>query len=325
MNAEIHDWLLERDDDNPSVRYFALSDLLGKPDDDLELIQAEAQIMSSGPVPAILENQSPEGFWVKPGGGYTPSYRGTIWQIMFLAWFGADPTNERVRKGCEYVLTHSVASTGAFSMNRKPIPSKVIHCLNGDLTAALMRLGHANDPRIQAAIDWTVSAIIGREHMRFYKSGTSGPGFCCGYNAGLPCAWGAVKTLKGLNEIPEDNRTPVIENAIHQTAAFLLGRDPSEADYAYVERVNRTWFQFGFPLSYRSDVLEVLEALGDAGNAEDPRLGNAKEFVRSKRDSQGRWEMEKTLNGKMWFNVEQKGQPSKWITLRALRALKGAQ
>ena len=41
-------------------------------------------------------------------------------------------------------------------------------------------------------------------------------------------------------------------------------------------------------------------------------------------DSQGRWRLERTLNGKMWLDIEQKGQPSKWVTLRALRVLKGS-
>ncbi len=31
--------------------------------------------------------------------------------------------------------------------------------------------------------------------------------------------------------------------------------------------------------------------------------------------------MEYTYNGKTWAEVEQKGQPSKWVTLRALRVL----
>jgi hypothetical protein len=30
---------------------------------------------------------------------------------------------------------------------------------------------------------------------------------------------------------------------------------------------------------------------------------------------------EKSLNGKMWADIEKKGQPSKWITLRALLTL----
>jgi hypothetical protein len=32
--------------------------------------------------------------------------------------------------------------------------------------------------------------------------------------------------------------------------------------------------------------------------------------------------LENTLNGKMWVDIEQKGKPSKWVTLRALRVLK---
>lgn len=316
------DWLLERDPDNPGVRYFTLRDLVGRSENDPELIQAKAEIMSSGPVPAILEAQSPQGYWVRPGGGYTPSYRGSIWQIMFLACLGADPEDERVRKGCEYIWKHSVAANGAFSMNRNPIPSKVIHCLNGDLIAALSQLGYADDFRLEVAIGWAAGAIVGGEDIRFYKSGTTGPGFACAYNGGQPCAWGAIKTLKGLVEVPKHRRTPAIQDAIARSIEFLLSRDPSEADYPYVERVNKTWFQFGFPLSYRSDVLEVLEVLTSAGYGSDPRLDNAKKFLQSKRDGSGRWKMEKSLNGKMWFDVEKKGQPSKWITLRALRVLK---
>jgi len=32
--------------------------------------------------------------------------------------------------------------------------------------------------------------------------------------------------------------------------------------------------------------------------------------------------MENSLNGKMWADIEEKGLPSKWITLRVLRMLK---
>jgi hypothetical protein len=34
--------------------------------------------------------------------------------------------------------------------------------------------------------------------------------------------------------------------------------------------------------------------------------------------------MEHSFNGKMWIDIEEKGEPSKWITLRALRVLKTA-
>lgn len=46
------DWLLEQDDDKPSVRYFALRDLLGAAENDKLLRQARTAIMRSGPVPS---------------------------------------------------------------------------------------------------------------------------------------------------------------------------------------------------------------------------------------------------------------------------------
>ncbi len=54
----------------------------------------------------------------------------------------------------------------------------------------------------------------------------------------------------------------------------------------------------------------------------DERLRLALDLVLSKQDRQGRWKMEYTYNGKAWAKIERKGEPSKWVTLRALRVLK---
>jgi hypothetical protein len=75
-------------------------------------------------------------------------------------------------------------------------------------------------------------------------------------------------------------------------------------------------------LSYWSDVLETTAVLVKLGYGDDPRLSNALRLILSKQDEQGRWRLENTLNGKMWADIEEKRQPSKWVTLRALRALK---
>ena len=85
--------------------------------------------------------------------------------------------------------------------------------------------------------------------------------------------------------------------------------------------MSSTWKKFGFPLSYWSDVLETTAVLVDLGYGQDPRLENAYQFILGKQDDQGRWKLENTMN-RMWFEVEKKGKPSKWITLRVLRVLK---
>ena len=316
------DWLVERDEDNPSPRYFALTDLLDMPTDDLQVVEARQAVMDSGPVPAILDAQAPEGYWEKPGSGYSPKYRATSWQILFLAELGADPNDERVQRGCEYLLSHSIASNGAFGVYRDLSPRGALHCLNGNLLYALVRLGRSDDARLQKALAWQAGSIMGESHIQYYQSGTSGPGFACGVNLGQPCAWGANKALRAMLEIPATLRTPEVERAIQVGVDFLFSRDPAVADYPYSGKVSSAWFGFGFPLSYWSDVLETVDLLVKAGYGDDPRLGNAIDFILSKQDKQGRWRMRNSLNGKMWVDIEQRGKPSKWVTLRALRVLK---
>jgi hypothetical protein len=317
-------WLLEPDAANPGVRYWTLRDLLDRPADDREVQLAQQAVMTSGPVPAILDAQDPAGFWVKPGTGYGPKYRGTEWQVIFLGELGADPSDERVRRGCAYVLAHSIAPNGGFSVVANSVASGVVHCLNGNLLVALQRLGFGDDSRVQAALDWQARAITGEGDIQFIKSGTSGPGFCCAANYGLPCGWGAVKAVRALLAVPPARRTPAIERAIQASAEFLLSRDPALADYPYLERVSSTWFKFGFLLSYWSDVLELVMVLAQAGYGNDPRLDAAWRLIMDKQDAQGRWRLENSLNGKTWQDIETKGQPSKWITLRAHLALKAA-
>lgn len=315
-------WLLEPDPTNPAIRYFALTDLLGRPADDPEVQEARAAIMATGPVPAILDAQHPDGYWVKAGGGYSPKYRSTIWQIIFLAELGADAGDERVRRGCEYVLSHSIAKNGAFSALQKPVPSGAVHCLNGNLIYALLRLGFGEDCRVQTATDWLARSISGEGEFKYLKSAVCGPGFCCAVNEGQPCAWGANKALKALLAIPAAERTPAIRHALDRGAEFLLDRDPAVADYPYTQRVSSTWFKLGFPLTYWSDVLETVQNLVDLGYGDDPRLANAIQFILDKQDEQGCWKLENSLKGKMWSDIEQKGRASKWVTLRVMRVIR---
>ena len=84
LNGDPLPWLLEPDPANPGVRFFALCDLLDRPADDPELRQAQAEVMLTGPVRAILDAQAPDGYWDKPGAGYGHKYTGTVWSVIFL-------------------------------------------------------------------------------------------------------------------------------------------------------------------------------------------------------------------------------------------------
>jgi hypothetical protein len=322
MTDNVLDWLLEKE--NPSVRYFTLKHLLDHSEDDRDVQTARRAIMHSEPVKKILAAQDDEGFWAKPGHGYSPKYESTDWQILFLAELGADKSNHQVKRGCEYLLAHAQAAQhGGFSAMANAVPVGAIHCLNGNLIWSLLALGYTNDDRVQRAVEWLAGAITGEDFKWWYAHTVSGPNFECGVNAKKPCAWGAVKSLRALAALPQGMRSPRVEAATRMAAEFLLSRDLAKADYPYNNRISSEWFKFGFPLSYTSDVLETMLALSEAGYATDPRLKNAIDLILSKREPDGRWRQRHTLNAKIWTNPD-RGKASKWVTLRARRVLKAA-
>jgi hypothetical protein len=320
LKANPLSWLLEPDTVNPGVRFFALRDLLGRPADDSEVIAAQAEVMSTGPVPAILAAQAEEGYWVKPGAGYAPKYQGTLWSLLFLAQLGCDGRDERVHRAVDYVFDHAQTKAGAFSCNGNP--SAAIHCLWGNVGRAMLDLGVWDDARLERAIDRLARSVTGEDYGPYLKGGVQGPGFVCSANYGLPCGWGAVRVLWALNAVPAEGRTPVVEAAVKACMDFLLGYDIARADYPYKDRISSSWFKLGYPLGYVTDMLLNLETLTEAGVVNDPRLHDAVALVLSKQDPQGRWKLEYGYHGKMWVDVEKKGKPSKWVTLRAMRVLK---
>lgn len=324
-------WLLEADPANPGVRFFALRDLFDQAAGAPEVAAAQAAVMSSGPVPVILAAQEPAGYWVEPGPGYYPKYTGTVWQLTFLAQLGANGRDLRVAAACDYVLDNARSRYGGFSAGADP--GGQIHCLQGNLVAALINLGRLGDPRLDEALDWLARSITGAgiapakekdAAVRFYRSGNSAPGFACSANNHVPCAWGAVKAMLALSKVPEGARTPSIRAAIEVGSAFLLSRDPAVADYpmGYATKPSQSWFRFGYPIAYVTDVLQTLEVLTALGYGGDARLRPALDLLLSKRDKAGCWRMEYSYNGKMWVDIERKGEPSKWVTLRALRILR---
>lgn len=320
-------WLL--DEANPGVRHLALRDLVDRPIDDPEVVDARNAAMRTDPIASILAAQEPAGWWDKPGPGYSPKYGGTVWQLIFLDQLGADPEDERIHLACEYVLAHAQAPTGGFAATgavseAPPPPSRVIHCLTGNLLRALIGFGWLDDGRVGRAIRWEAEAITGTGDPHF-NALTPGPGFRCGANGGLPCAWGATKALLALARIPPDRRSTAVSQAIEVAIDLLLGRNPAVADYPMGygnAKPSGSWFRLGFPSGYVADVLQVLEAACAAGRGHDPRLGPAVDFLLARQDDRGQWANEYAYAGKMVVDIDRPGRPSPWVTLRACRVLR---
>jgi hypothetical protein len=333
LDSDLLPWLLE--EETPAVRHLALRQLLDQPEGAPEVQGACVAAMRTDPIAAILAAQHPEGYWVRPGPGYNPKYQGTVWQLTFLDQLGADGGDVRIQAACDYVLDHSQARSGGFACweggkreHAPPPPSLTLHCLNGNLLRALIGFGRLEDERVLRAIDWQARAITGEDAPRYYLSGTTGPGFRCGSNDGLPCAWGAIKALLALARIPPDRRAPHVECAIEQGAEFLLSVDPASATYPAGwgdTAPSSLWFRLGFPLGFTSDILQNLTVLCQLGYGKDPRLAPAITWLLGQRDASGRWRNQAPPRGKTWVEIDRAGQPSKWVTLAACAVIKAVK
>ena len=320
-------WLLEVD--SPGVRYLALKDLLHLSPDDPELRTARTAAHLEGPIAAILDSMSPEGFWVSCGPGYNPKYRSSVWSICLLAQLGASVHSDaRIGRACISLLDHSLAPGGQFSSSRAP--SGTIDCLQGNLSWALVELG-CDDARLERAVEWMARTVTGegvapkadkRAAVRYYAYKCA-PNFACGANYNLPCAWGAAKVMLAFGRLPVSLRTPTVNAAIAQGVEFLFSTDPAGAAYPTGSgaRPNQSWWKFGFPVFYVTDVLQVVEALAALGYGGDSRLANAIELILAKQDARGRWPLEYSYAEKTWVDFGPKREPNKWVTLRALRSL----
>jgi len=289
------DWLLE--EENPSVRYFTLIDILGEPQDRPEVKSARKAIGEWELVRQALALQAPEGYWGdsidKPYGA-----RRTSGYFTLLANVGLE-CNESIDKATDYLFQRSQSiKDGGFSIEAR---QRSAYCLTGYLVRALLHFGFLGDPRLDTAIDNLVRTA--GEPARLD----------CIQNQRKPCQWGMVKMLSAFAEIPEAERSSRVRAAIGSLADQLL-------DYPFdFQGREKRWLSFGFPYEYQSDLLDMLMVLAKLGYGKDSRFRAYAQLVLSMQDEKGRWVKRA---GSRIVDVGKNGRPNKWITLNALRVLK---
>jgi hypothetical protein len=120
-----------------------------------------------------------------------------------------------------------------------------------------------------------------------------------------------MQALHALALLPEEIRSGQSQQAICYLADALLDY---RYDFAGEEKI---WLKFAVPRYY--DLLYALNALARHGYSKDPRFAPLLEIFLTQQDDNGRWLKGR---GSRIYSLEKTGQPSKWVTLDALRLLK---
>jgi hypothetical protein len=304
LNDDPTEWLLE--DDNPSVKYFALRWLLDKSDTDADVIATKQAVDKSGSVKKLLKRQKPEGYW-----GTDPRpHHGTQKNLQLLTWLGYSG-DEGVRKAIEYRIAGCLQENGAYGVELK---GRIVElpCHGADLLHTMFWFGYQEDPRAQRLLDWLLRI-----------QGEDGVWPCVSKLHPFSCLWATADVLRAYQYIPDT----WITQKIKISRSLAIEQFLNSEFYKYGKTTpSPRWLEFGFPLRFDSDLLEVLELLAPYIGPDEERIQPALNLVLEKQDPSGRWPCEKHPKGGGWMKkfieFEEIGQPSKWITLHAMRMLK---
>ena len=281
-------------DEEPGVIWRTLVVLLDRPHDSPAVVRARLAAREKGMAASLLATQEPMGYWGSPG-GYGARWGGTIWHMIALAWLGADPEDPRVQRGVRKLLESLQPHSGGFAPARGRPPAA---CFTAEVCAALARLGFAHDPRVREAIGWLAE-----------RDGGSG-GWSCPelrHLVGGVCPLASVGALRFVAELPPHERNPVAGMAKRASRALL------DSGLWLEGHAPRGWWTFSHPNLGRSDLLDALWALARTGCAPESAILKALLGVLARQDGAGRWLQQQAVP----FG-EPTGEPSRWVTLKAL-------
>ena len=251
--------------------------------------------MLHGVIPKILAKQTSAGNWVDPRAirkygarygflvetGYLPKYRGNIWQLLIFAELGADGTDPRIRKACDYVIDRIYTEQNSDGLFTYDPAFKMTHshspCLIGNMVFSFSKLGYQRDERVKKARDWLI------KYQRFDDGVSKAPeGWpydryekCWGKHT---CHMCVVKALKALAEIPVDKRSRSAKNTIEKGAEYLLKHHIYKRSHDLGKISKPGWLRFGFPLMWNTDVLEIVGILASLGY-KDKRMQETVDFI----------------------------------------------
>lgn len=308
-------WLLDSD---PAIRWQVLRDLLDAPE---AVWSAErSRVGTEGWGAQLFAVQDPDGQWA--GGAFVPAgfeprewreigqpWTATCYALTQLREFGLDPASATARRTVALVGANSRWEEGG-----QPFwAGEVEECINGRTVADGAYFGVDISAIVERLVDerqpdggWNCERANGSVHSSFDTT---------------------INVLEGLLEFERaTGGTKASREARRSGEEYLLQRElfrrrstgePADPDYLRLLHPNR----------WRYDVLRGLDYFRSSGlftgTSPDERLTAAVGLLRDKRRSDGTWAMEQSLPGRIWFELDEgAGQPSCWLTLRALRVLR---
>jgi hypothetical protein len=311
----VADWVAETD---PALRWQIMRDVFGQPESQWGPIRATVETEGVGA--RLLSLQDADGQW-SGGAFFPPGFTGkqfeeqgqpwttTTWALTQLREFGLDPTSARAGETVRLVGENSHWDNAG-----QPYWSgEVEECINGRTVADGAYFG----------VD--VASIVSRLVTESQPDGGWNCERCNGSSRSSFAT--TINVLEGLLEFEQaTGGTTQSQQARKAGEEYLLARRLFRRA-STGQPADEQFLTLTYPTRWHYDVLRALDYFRAAsrldGIAPDARLADGIELVRSKRQPSGRWNLDWRPRGATLLDLDDgPGQPSRWVTLRALRVLR---
>jgi len=300
-DTAIIDWLMAGD---VAIQYQTRRDLLGEDDPVLR-----RRIASEGWGRAFLAARNRDGSWGEAF--YRPKWACTHYTLLELAGLGFPPDHPGI---CE-LITRVAQSHGAKDggLGHTPGYAKSDICINGMFLNYASYFGVPDDllhPIIDFLLrhemaDGGFNCMINRSgavHSSLHSTLSVLEGFHAWHSRG-----GRYRAAE-LAQAAADGRAFILRHQFH--LSDRTGR-----------LIHPSFLALSHPPRWRYNILRALDHFRAARQPYDPRMRAAIAVLIGKRRSDGRWRRGAAPPGKRFFEMEPPRQPSRWVTLLALRVL----
>jgi hypothetical protein len=295
------DWLLEGD---PSIRWQALRDLAGAPERTWQ--REQRKVATAGWGSQLLALQDADGRWASCV--YSPKWTSTTYTLLLLRDLGLPAGNRQAVRACRLLLDEGFAPDDGINFWQKR--SRHSETCVTAMVLSICRTFGLTDPRLErlahhllaaqmADGGWNCQAAPGRSgatHGSFHTT---------------------IQTLEALAGLPAAARASArAEEFLLLHGLFRSHRTGGIAKSDFT--------RLHFPPRWHHDILRGLDYFR-ARDHYDPRLEDALNILQSRRRKDGRWPPAQAYSGRIFFALEPPREPSRNITLRALRILRWAK
>ena len=316
IDENIIHWLLDSD---PSIRWQVKKDLLQESED--QVFQERSKVATEGWGAKLLSQQLEDGTW--SGVEFNQELNSTMHVLTLLRELGLDPNCKQANKAInlvhEKVFWRGWDWDGSWKgidfVGNPFFSGEVEPCINGQVGASGAYFGQ------------DITRIINRLLQEQLQDG--------GWNCDAPdnskkssfnttiCVLEALleyERSKGENSKVKDARLRGEEYLLERQLFFrkstgvMITQDRKSGNFAWTKLTFPTWWYY--------DVLRALEYFRIAGFNPDERFAKAIDLILSKQTEEGKWLLEVIHPGKKAIDFgEKENQPSRWVTLQALRVL----